>query len=191
MRGASSYDVSSARLSGCRQQDMRRVGTLAFLAAGGGVAGPVLDPDGQLHLVYGRAQVAFYVGGKRLERRDVKRMQPVVVSIGQFDQSRQKPRQRLAASGGGDQQKRRIIGAGQHRLLMRMHEPATAGEPFRKNRGQGRHTSSLVGVIRKGNPMGNIGLKRTLGCAELSRAMARPRDGDTTSVVRALSPPNP
>ena len=31
----------------CRQQDMRRIGALAALGGGGGVAGAVLDPDGQ------------------------------------------------------------------------------------------------------------------------------------------------
>ena len=61
-----------------RQQDMRRVGALAFFLRGGGVAGAVLDPDRKAHIGNGCRQVAADVGGQRLERRNVEGMQAPV-----------------------------------------------------------------------------------------------------------------
>ena len=58
----------------CGQQDMRRVGALAFLATGGGVAGAVLDTDRQGHVGNRAFQIAPDIGGKRLERRDIERV---------------------------------------------------------------------------------------------------------------------
>jgi hypothetical protein len=48
----------------------------------------------------GRAQVAADVGGQRLQRRDVQRVQPGRRRRAQFGQRGQEPRQRLAAAGG-------------------------------------------------------------------------------------------
>ena len=53
------------------QQDMRRIGALAALLGIGGVAGPVLDPDGQAHFGDRCSQVALDVGGKGFERADI------------------------------------------------------------------------------------------------------------------------
>ena len=52
----------------CCQQNMRRVGALAFLLGLGGVAGAVFDADIQPHLFDRCAQVAFDVSRQRLQR---------------------------------------------------------------------------------------------------------------------------
>ena len=119
------------------QQDMRRVGALAAFGMGGGVAGAVLDPDGQAHLGHGGLQVALDIGGQRLERRDIEGVQARVVRGGEVGQRGQKPCQRLAAACGGDQEERRIMAARQHVKLMRMRRPALGLEPVGEDGGQG------------------------------------------------------
>ena len=117
------------------QQDMRRVGALAFLDMGRGVAGAVLDPDRQAGLVNWGAQVALDVGRQRLERADIKRVQTVARVVCQIHQRRQEPGQRLATARGRDQQQARIVRPVQHVLLMRMDGPSTGVEPCLKGSG--------------------------------------------------------
>ena len=57
------------------QQDVRRVDALAGAGGGLGVAGAVLDADGEVHLGEGGGEVAADVGGERLQRRDVEGVQ--------------------------------------------------------------------------------------------------------------------
>lgn len=57
------------------QEDMGRVGALAAALGVGGVAGAVLDANGQARALNRAAQVAADVGGQRLERRDVEGVQ--------------------------------------------------------------------------------------------------------------------
>ena len=66
---------------------MRRVGALASFAAGWSVTGAIFDPHGQAHLGHGCAEVAFYVGSQRLERRDVDGVQAGLPGLGHFDQA--------------------------------------------------------------------------------------------------------
>ncbi len=108
------------------QQNLRRIATLALALRGRRVAGAGLDADRQPHLGNRRFQIARDIDGKRLERRDVERVQaavaadaaagrdelsPCAAACGndrraQLHQARQKSGQRLAAAGRRDQQHR-------------------------------------------------------------------------------------
>ena len=55
----------------------------------------------------------------------------------ELDQAREEARQRLAAAGRGDEQRRRVGGAGEQRELVRVRLPAAAGEPAGEGLGQG------------------------------------------------------
>ena len=59
------------------QEDVRRVSALAFPGGGLGVAGPVLDPDREGEILDGRGEVPADIGSKRLQGRDVERVEPV------------------------------------------------------------------------------------------------------------------
>ena len=63
-----------------RQQNLRRIAALALALRGRGVAGAGLDADRQPHLGDRRFEIARDVDRERLERRDVKRMQPAVAT---------------------------------------------------------------------------------------------------------------
>ena len=67
-------------LLGRGQQNVRRVAALALALGGRRVAGAGLDPDRQRHLGDRRFEVARDVDGERLERRDVKRVQPALAA---------------------------------------------------------------------------------------------------------------
>ena len=68
------------------QQDMRRVGALATAARVRGVAGAVLNADRQAHLLDRAGEVALDVCRERLQRRDVERVHPLVIMLGQIDE---------------------------------------------------------------------------------------------------------
>ena len=86
------------------QQDMRRIGALAFAARGG--VSPVRSSmrDRQVHFLHRRGQVALDVCRQRLERRDIERVHALMRAVGQINQGGQETRQGFAAAGGGDQQ---------------------------------------------------------------------------------------
>ena len=93
-----------------RQQDVGRQDALARAARGRRIAGARLESDRQLHLGDRHGQIARDVDGKRLERRDVKRMDrrlglALRRPARQIDQARQEAGQRLAAAGRRDQQR--------------------------------------------------------------------------------------
>jgi hypothetical protein len=58
------------------QQDLRRIGPLPRSLVPGRVAGPRLHLDLEVHLQDRRHQIALHVHRQRLERRNVKRVQP-------------------------------------------------------------------------------------------------------------------
>ncbi len=128
------------------QEDVRRVGALALSGGLPGVAGAVLDPDGEGHLGHGGGQVALDVGGQGLERADVDRVHALVVPVHQLDQGGQEAGQRLAAAGGGDEQKPGVVFRVQHRLLVRVDGPAAGGEPvFEAGRERGHARLASAG----------------------------------------------
>ena len=131
------------------QQDVRRLGALARAAVGGRVAGARLDADRQAHLLHRPQQVAGDVGGQRLQRADIQRVQAGTRGFGEIDQGGQEAGQRLAAAGGGDQQ-HALAGARrvQHGELVRPRGPALAGEP----RGKAFRQCSLHGRVVVGTP---------------------------------------
>ncbi len=96
------------------------------------------------HLGDRGAEVAADVGGQRLQRRDVEGVQPRRRGGAERDQARQEARQRLAAAGRGDQQRRRIAGAVDEVELVGVRCPAPAREPG-VERGRQRHRTVPVG----------------------------------------------
>ena len=85
------------------------------------------------HLGDRRREVARDVGGQRLERRDVERMDAAPAALpGQLDQARQEARQRLAAAGRRDQQ-RRVAGS-RPRSASRADGRAAASRGWRTTR---------------------------------------------------------
>src|SRR5581483_11844672 len=93
----------------------------------------------------------------RLEGRDVERVQRLARLLGQRDQAGQESRQRLAAAGRRDQQ-RRATGAcrGEHGELVGVRLPAAPREPVREARrqrgrqGRAVHAGRLARLKRKG-----------------------------------------
>ncbi len=71
---------------GGRQQDVRRVRALPAFLRIARVARAVFDPNGEVHVGNRRAQIAFDICRQRLQRGNIKRMQPVMRSIRQFNQ---------------------------------------------------------------------------------------------------------
>ena len=116
------------------------MGALPLAAVLRRVAGPRLDPHRQAHLLDRPGQIARDVGGQRLERRDVERVQaPGGPGLVQLDQARQEPAQRLAAAGGRDQQRVAALAREvEHLRLMAAQLPAAGGEPITKDRRQWR-----------------------------------------------------
>ncbi len=112
------------------EQHLRRTLALAAAAVGGRVAGAGLDGDRQAHLGHGREQVAGDVGGERLQRADVERVQAGGRGLRQRDQAGEKAGERLAAAGGGDQERALAgRGGGEDGELVRTRGPAAGGEP--------------------------------------------------------------
>ena len=144
-------------LFGRGQQDVGRALDLARALVGGGVARAGLDADRQRHLAHGRLKVARDVDGQRLEGRDVKGVKARIRRRGglfrQFDQRRQKPRERLAGAGRRDQQDRAPgLRLGQEVELVGAGRPAAAGEPRQKSIGQGRGLDATLGHAPKLTP---------------------------------------
>ena len=82
----------------CREQDMRRIGPLAFSLGLGRVPGPVFNADRQADFIHRRAQVALDICGQGFQRRDIERVETLMGAIGQFGQRRQKPGHGFAAA---------------------------------------------------------------------------------------------
>jgi hypothetical protein len=138
------------QLFGRGQQNVRRIAPLPLPPRHRRIAGAGFDLDRQAHLGDRGFQVARDVDRKRLQRRDVERVQASAArhaaagggegaAGGQFHQRRQKTRERLAGAGRRDQ-KRGTIRAGllKQRQLMRPRRPATRGKPAQKILGQQR-----------------------------------------------------
>ena len=122
------------------QQDMRRIGPLPALHGIRGVARAILYANGKTHLLDRQRQVAADVGRKRLERRYVERVKPLMPALAQLGQAGQKTGERLAAAGGRHQKQRRRLRAVEHLLLVRVDRPAPRREPVLKYRGKLGHS---------------------------------------------------
>ena len=134
------------------QQDVRRFGTLASAAIGGGVAGACLDRYRQPHVLHRAREVACDVGSQCLQRADVQRVDTGARCLSQRDQGRQEAGQRLAAAGGRDQQ-HAVAGARgiKHRELMPPRRPALVSEPGGKRFWQcSNHGGVLLGLAADG-----------------------------------------
>jgi hypothetical protein len=111
---------------------------LALAAVLRRVAGARLDSDRERHLLDRAEQVAGDVVGERLQGRDVERMQPARGALlGQLDQARQEPAQRLAAARGCDQERVATLARHlEHGGLVPAQLPAAVGEPAGEGCGQ-------------------------------------------------------
>ena len=120
---------------------MRRLRALARLAVGRRVARARLDANGQPHFLDRLEQVALHVDRQRLQRRDVERVQPVMVRmLHQIRDRGEKPRQRLPRPGRGDEQ--RILpgpASLDHVALVPPQPPAARIEPLADLWGQIGH----------------------------------------------------
>ena len=118
---------------------MRRVGALAAALGIGGVAGTILHTDIQGGPFDRGAQVAADIGGKRLERADVDGVQAGGRGGAKLGQCGQKTGKGLAATGGGNQERGGVGGAGQHGTLVGVEGPAFGGEPCDERLGEYTH----------------------------------------------------
>jgi len=124
-----------------RQQDIRWIELLPLALAAWRIARAVLDRDRQPHFGNGLHQVALDIDRKRLQRRNVERMNAGegrtgrdLAAPGDIRQRRQEAGERLAGAGGRNQQRAFTrFGAGQQFQLMRTRLPAL----FRKPAGEG------------------------------------------------------
>ena len=66
------------------QQDMRRLDPLACLAVRRRITRPRLYANGQAHFLNRHEQIAADVGGKRLKRRDVERVEKILPDTGRW-----------------------------------------------------------------------------------------------------------
>ena len=121
---------------GRRQQDVRRIDPLPRPLRRAGVPGAVLDPDRQPHLRERGPEVPPDVGGERLQRRDVDRVQPRPRRRPERDQARQEAGERLAPAGRRDEQRRGVARPFEQRQLVGMRLPAAADEPAGERLGQ-------------------------------------------------------
>ena len=141
-------------LLGRRQEDVGGVDLLALALAGRRIAGARLDPDAQAHLGDGQFEIARHVDGERLEGGDVERVEaraPVRRRVGgQFDESRQEPREGLARSRRRDQQHRAPVARlGDELQLVDARRPAAPGEPGGE---AAREHKSGIGAGGRGHP---------------------------------------
>ena len=92
------------------EQNVRRVTPLALSHMGGRVAGAGLYPNGQVHILDRRHQIALDIHGQRFQGRNIQGVQCWNAGIVgallllQLDQAGEKPRQRLASTRRRDQQ---------------------------------------------------------------------------------------
>ena len=126
------------------QQYVRRLDPLARLAVRWRVAGAGFDADRQRHLLDRGQEIAADIDRQRLERGDIEGVQPVGRLFDEVSERRQKPGQRLARAGGGDQQ-RMIAPArgGEHGALMDARRPVARGKPLLQHRGEDVHDSDV------------------------------------------------
>ena len=119
------------------EQDVRRVDALAGAGGGLGVAGAVLDADGEGHLGEGGAEVAADVGGERLQRGDVEGVQAGGRGGAELDEGGEEAGEGLAAAGRGDEEGGGVGGAVEEGELVGVRGPAAAGEPAGEGLGEG------------------------------------------------------
>ena len=126
------------------EQYVRRRQLLALALVRRRIAGAGLHRDGQAHLADRLGQVALDVDGKRLERRDVERVdaamrlaRPALGLIGELGQAGQEAGERLAGACRRDQQHRAAgLRLAQKLDLVRTRRPAALREPFYERIGQ-------------------------------------------------------
>jgi hypothetical protein len=86
-------------------------------------------------------------------------VQPAPGHLNQIDERRQEARERLAAPGRCDQQRRRIVRPRQHVELMGVRRPAFGGKPVGQDRGKGHVSKDNPEPI--GKEGGKVFLKGT------------------------------
>ena len=107
------------------EQDLRGLHPLTRLAIGGRVAGAGFDANVDAHFIERRDEIPLDVDRQRLERRDVKGVQPLGRLLDQFGECRQETGERLAGPSGRNE-KCVLTGSSlsQHVKLMATRGPA-------------------------------------------------------------------
>src|SRR5579883_3272677 len=112
---------------------MRGIDALALALSLRRVAGPRLDADGKAELGDGGREIAVNIDGERLQGRDIERVEPGARMLGEIDEARQEPGQRLAAARRRDEQRRLPAFRRRQQLeLVAVRRPAARGEPADK-----------------------------------------------------------
>lgn len=127
------------------------IGALPFALGLAGIVGAVFDTDIKANVVDRAAQIAFDVGGKGFERRNIKGVKAGAIVCAQLGQGRKKPRQRLAAAGWCNQQKGRCRRTLEHLNLVRMQGPAILGKPIVKSGGTKGHGRTVAHLNKRTN----------------------------------------
>ena len=180
-----------------REQDIGRRQLLALPLVRGRIAGPRLHGDWQADLGDRLAEIALDIYGKRLQRRDIERVDPAKGFAGpafrpggEIDQGRQETRQRLAGSGRCDQQHRAPgLGTRQEVDLMGARRPAALREPVEERSGQARRgcfgfdgpqLRHAPGVARRiSAAKQNLEQKGIMPCDLKRRTLGQGREGGT------------
>ena len=123
------------------EQDIRRIELLALALVRRRIARPRLDADVEADAGHRRFEIARDVDGKRLQRRDVERVDAgpprALRPRREIDEARQEAGQRLAGAGRRDQQRRAALARlFQEFELVRARRPAAQREPVRERRRQ-------------------------------------------------------
>ena len=129
------------QLFGRGQQDVGRIAALALAFGCRRIAGAGLDADGQAEIGDRAVEVARDIHRQRFQRRNVERVQGAAVGAAlQVDQAGQKPRQRFAGPGRGDQQNvLASLGMIEQSQLMAARGPAACGKPGGEYGGKNGH----------------------------------------------------
>lgn len=135
-----------------RQQNIRRAELLALALGVRRVAGAVFDGDRQAHLRNRFHQIALDIDGKRLQRRDIERMDAGeggagrdLAAAGEIGERGQKPGKRLAGAGRRNQQRAFAgLGAGEQFQLMGARAPALSANQRVKAAGSSVRASESI-----------------------------------------------
>ena len=122
------------------EQNVGRAQFLPLALGNRRIARAVLDGDGKPHLLDGLAEIALDIDRQRLQRRDIERVDALIgrarrqlATRHQIGQRWQETGERLAGTGGGDQQGAFATpGTGEQFQLMGTGLPPLASEPARE-----------------------------------------------------------
>lgn len=118
------------------EQDVRRIGTLAGLFVGAGVAGAGFDSDGEFCFGDGCQQIALNIDGQGFEGADVEGVQAFARGCGECGEGGEEASECFASAGGGNEQRMLArTGGGEHGKLVHARLPPARCEPAQQRWG--------------------------------------------------------